>query len=58
VIRDIEHRKALAIGSTFFGDKEMRGMKKGKTVKTIHHVGDPLWSRIKEKIGNRTELKP
>ncbi len=37
------HGKALAIGRALLSGKDMVG-KSGKAVKSIHHVGDELWS--------------
>jgi PUA domain protein len=48
VVGDSEHKKALAVGLAMLGDGEARQTKKGKVVKNLHHVGDPIWGRIRE----------
>ena len=46
VIEDITHGKALAIGQAIHSSSEIREMKKGKAIKTLHYVGDKIWSLI------------
>lgn len=46
VVRDIKHSKALAIGRALVGSDEMKGMRKGKAVVNLHHVGDKLWKAL------------
>ena len=46
VIKDITHGKALAIGQAIRSSADIRGMEKGKAIKTLHHVGDKIWSII------------
>jgi len=43
-IVDETHQKALAIGHALFSSEEIRNMDKGKTIETIHYVGDKIWS--------------
>jgi PUA domain protein len=46
VIRDVKHRKALGIGAALYTSEEMRGLKKGKAILNLHHVGDKIWASI------------
>jgi PUA-domain protein len=46
VIRDVKHKKALGIGAALYTSEEMRGLKKGKAISNLHHVGDKLWTSI------------
>ncbi len=46
VVRDIEHSKALAVGTALFTSGELRKMNKGKAVRTLHFVGDKLWKVV------------
>jgi PUA domain protein len=46
VIRDVKHTKALAIGVALFSSAKMRGLKKGKAIQNLHHVGDKIWESI------------
>jgi PUA domain protein len=43
VVRDITHRKALAIGRALKGSAEIEASKKGRVVQNLHYVGDKLW---------------
>lgn len=43
-IRDETHQKPLAIGKALMSGEEIIKTKKGKAVKNIHFVGDPLWN--------------
>lgn len=45
-ICDEKHRKPLAIGIALMNGEEMKTKKPGKAVKTIHYVGDRLWTLI------------
>ncbi len=44
VILEEKHKKPLAIGRALIPGTEMKGT--GKAVKSIHHVGDPIWKGI------------
>ena len=46
IIRDVQHRKALAVGKTLVSSEDMREIEKGKVIINLHHVGDRLWSAI------------
>ena len=46
VIRDVKHGKALGIGVALFPSGEMRGLKKGKAIVNLHHVGDKIWESV------------
>lgn len=39
-VRDVEHKKPLAIGRAMTDGKEMIESQEGKVVKSLHHVGD------------------
>jgi PUA domain protein len=47
VVVDERHSKPLAIGVALFGSEEMKTVKRGKTVKNLHYVGDKLWNYIR-----------
>ena len=42
-IRDMTHKKPLAIGWSVMDGSEMASATKGKGIKTLHWVGDELW---------------
>ena len=42
-IRDMTHKKPLAIGWSLLDGKEMTAATEGKGIKTLHWVGDELW---------------
>ena len=42
-IRDMTHKKPLAIGWSKMGGAEMAESSKGKGIKTLHWFGDELW---------------
>lgn len=42
-IRDERNRRPLAVGRAMMDGPTMAGERRGKAVKTIHHVGDDLW---------------
>lgn len=42
-IRDMTHKRPLAIGWATMSAEEMTASNKGKGIKTIHWVGDELW---------------
>ena len=46
VIRDVNHKKALGVGSAIFTSEEMRRLKKGKVILNLHYVGDKIWASI------------
>ena len=43
VIRDINHRKSLAIGKALKSSKQIEESKKGKVILNLHYVGDRIW---------------
>jgi len=43
-IRDVNNKKPLAIGIALRSGEAMTADKKGKAVKSIHHVGDDIWN--------------
>jgi len=47
VIVDERHNKALSVGMALLNSEEMKTQKKGKVIKTLHYVGDKLWTQIK-----------
>jgi PUA domain protein len=42
-IRDMAHKKPLAIGWSTMEGREMAAATKGKGIKTLHWIGDELW---------------
>ena len=42
-IRDMTHKKPLAIGWSTMEGQEMASATKGKGIKTLHWIGDELW---------------
>ena len=42
-IRDMTHKKPLAIGWSTMDGQEMATASKGKGIKTLHWIGDELW---------------
>jgi PUA domain protein len=44
LVVDEKYGKFLAVGIALFGSEEMRKMEKGKTVRTLHYVGDWTWN--------------
>ena len=42
-IRDLQHSKPLAVGLALMDAAAMISSEKGKAVKTLHFVGDPVW---------------
>lgn len=43
VVRDITHRKALAVGRALKSSAEIEASRKGKVIQNLHYVGDKLW---------------
>jgi PUA domain protein len=44
IILEEVHKKALAIGISMWNGEEFKNRERGKCVKTIHYVGDDIWS--------------
>ena len=42
-VRDERNRRPLAVGEALMTGAEMAASEKGKSVRSIHHVGDDLW---------------
>ncbi|WNZ30441.1 MAG: RNA-binding protein [Candidatus Bathyarchaeota archaeon] len=47
LVVDERHRKPLAVGLALFSSEEMKKIDRGKTIKTLHYVGDKLWNGLK-----------
>jgi PUA-domain protein len=47
VITDERHGKPLAVGAALCSSEDMKTADRGKTVKTLHYVGDKLWNYLK-----------
>jgi len=47
LIVDERHGKPLAVGLALFASEEMKKIKRGKVIKTLHYVGDRLWDSLK-----------
>jgi PUA-domain protein len=46
-IQEETHGRPLAVGMAMFDAAEMKSMTKGKVIKTIHYVNDPVWEFAK-----------
>ena len=47
-VRDEKNLRPLAVGEALMAGPEMVASEKGKAVRSIHHVGDPLWKLDEE----------
>jgi PUA domain protein len=47
VIADEKHGKFLAVGSSMLPSATLAATKKGKVVRNLHYVGDPVWEAVK-----------
>ena len=47
LITDERYGKPLAVGLALFNSEDMKAVNRGKTVKTLHYVGDKLWNYLK-----------
>ncbi|MBM3291777.1 RNA-binding protein [Candidatus Bathyarchaeota archaeon] len=43
IIRDINHKKALAVGKALKSSEEINSSKKGKVIQNLHYIGDKIW---------------
>lgn len=43
---DQNHKKPLCVARALFSGEEIFSMKQGKVLKTLHWVGDPVWSAV------------
>ena len=43
VINEESHKKPLAIGKSMITGEEMVENNKGKAIKNLHYIGDPIW---------------
>jgi PUA-domain protein len=43
VVVDSRHGIPLAVCEALYSSSEIRGMKRGKVLKNLHHVGDKVW---------------
>ena len=43
VIKDIQHKKPLAVGISLFSSEEFKTLFNGRAIKSIHFIGDDLW---------------
>lgn len=43
-VRDSEHHKAIAMGTTLYSTEDIRRIDKGKVLINIHHVNDKIWN--------------
>ncbi len=48
IVIDERHRKPLAIGKALFDSESTKNLKRGRTVKNLHYVGDKLWKLLKQ----------
>jgi PUA domain protein len=42
-VRDERNRQPLAVGEALMSGPEMAAAERGKSVKSLHHVGDDVW---------------
>jgi PUA domain protein len=47
LVVDERHGKTLAVGVALFSSEAMKTINHGKTVRTLHYVGDKLWNYLK-----------
>ena len=48
VVVDEQHQKPLAVGVALFDSEAIRNLKHGKTIKTVHFVGDDFWRLLRK----------
>jgi len=48
VVVDEQHQKPLAIGIALYDSEATRNLKRGKTVRNVHFVGDDLWRLLRK----------
>jgi PUA domain protein len=44
IVAEERHKKPLAVGKALIPGKDMHG--EGKAIKSLHHVGDPIWEGL------------
>jgi len=47
-VREAKHKRPLAVGRALITGPEMVASKKGKAVRTLHHLRDKLWEITQE----------
>lgn len=47
LVVDEQHGKPLAVGVALLSRQAVRRIQRGKTVRSVHHVGDRLWGLLK-----------
>jgi PUA-domain protein len=47
LVVDERHGKPLAVGVALFSSEAMKALKRGKTIKILHYVGDKLWNYLR-----------
>jgi PUA-domain protein len=50
LIVDERHGKPLAVGAALVSSEAMKTVNHGKTVKTLHYVGDTLWNHLRKTL--------
>jgi PUA domain protein len=45
-VDDVEKRRVFAVGLALIGSNELRNVKRGKAVRTLHYAGDKLWKLL------------
>jgi PUA-domain protein len=48
VVVDERHQKPLAVGTTLYDSAALRNLKRGKTIKNVHWIGDDLWQTLRK----------
>jgi len=56
LICDEKYNKKLALGISLYDEKEIRRMKKGKVITSVHYVGDEIWQLISDSISNKNSF--
>lgn len=45
-VADIEKRRVFAVGRAVISSEELRRVRKGKAIRTLHYAGDKIWKLI------------
>ncbi|MEM0240582.1 MAG: RNA-binding protein [Candidatus Nezhaarchaeales archaeon] len=48
MVVDEKHEKPLCVGMALVSSSELATMSRGKVVKNLHHVGDKIWSKLRD----------
>jgi len=56
-VLDEKHGKAIAIARSLVNSEVIRNLKRGKVLKNIHYVGDPIWKIIFKSFDGNKKVK-